>query len=117
MRSAQAPMLFDDHDPRAGEQQRSSVMRSAQRSPAAQQQAAGKRTADDLPVHSVRILIAELGTLTVSRCNLPRAEAPAILSLFRRFAGVIQVSPRAPSKNPHRRYGLNHTSRNSRGPA
>ena len=57
MRSELAPVLFDDHDPEAGEQQRSSVVRPAQRSPAAQQKAASKR-ADDLPVHGFRSLIA-----------------------------------------------------------
>ena len=35
MRSALAPVLFDDHDRAAGEQQRSSVVQPAQRSPAA----------------------------------------------------------------------------------
>ena len=54
MRSALAPVLFDDHDRAAGEQQRSSVVQPAQRSPAAQKKAASKRTADDLPVHSFR---------------------------------------------------------------
>ena len=62
MRSALAPVLFDDHDPQAAQQQRSSVVQPAQRSPAAQQKAASKRTADDLPVHSFRSLISELGT-------------------------------------------------------
>ena len=38
MRSALAPVLFDDHDRAAGEQQRSSVVQPAQRSPAAQQE-------------------------------------------------------------------------------
>ena len=37
------------HDRAAGEQQRSSVVQPAQRSPAAQKKAASKRTADDLP--------------------------------------------------------------------
>ena len=55
-----------DHDQEAGERQRSSVVRPAQRSPAAQKKAASKRTADDLPVHSFRSLIADLGTLTVN---------------------------------------------------
>ena len=35
MRTALAPVLFDDHQPDAGEQQRSSVVQAAQRSPAA----------------------------------------------------------------------------------
>ena len=48
MRSALAPVLLDDHDRAAGAQQRESVVRPAQRSPAAQQKAASKRTAGGL---------------------------------------------------------------------
>ena len=70
MRSALAPVLFDDHDRAAGEQQRSSVVQPAQRSPAARKKAASKRTADDLPVHSFRSLIADLGTLTMNKMQL-----------------------------------------------
>ena len=40
MRSALAPVLFDDHDRAAGEQQRGPWWRTAQHSPAAQQKAA-----------------------------------------------------------------------------
>ena len=47
-----APVLFDDHDRKAAEQQRSPVVAPAQRSPAAQAKTASKRTADDLPMHS-----------------------------------------------------------------
>ena len=70
MRSALAPVLFDDHDRAAGEQQRESVVRTAQRSPAAQQKAASKRTADDLPVHSFRGLMSDLGTLTANTVRM-----------------------------------------------
>ena len=70
MRSALAPVLFDDHDREAGEQQRSSVVQPAQRSPAAQQKAVSKRTADDLPVHSFRSLMSELGTLTANTVRM-----------------------------------------------
>ena len=70
MRSALAPVLFDDHDPDAAEQQRSSVVRPVQRSPAARAKAASKRTADDLPVHSFRSLISELGTLTANTVRM-----------------------------------------------
>ena len=62
--------LFDDHDREAGEQQRESVVRPAQRSPAAQQKAASKRTADDLPVHSFRGLLSDLGTLTANTVRM-----------------------------------------------
>ena len=70
LRSALAPVLFDDHDREAGEQQRESVVRAAQRSPAAQQKAASKRTTDDLPVHSFRGLMSDLGTLTANTVRM-----------------------------------------------
>ena len=79
LRSALAPMLFDDHDREAGEQQRSSVVQPAQRSPAAQKKAASKRTADDLPVQGSHSLIAELGTLTMNKMQL--AEGGTTFSL------------------------------------
>ena len=75
MRSALAPVLFDDHDPQAAQQQRSSVVQPAQRSPAAHQKAASKRTADDLPVHSFRSLISELGTLTANTVRMADSKA------------------------------------------
>ena len=66
MRLALAPVLFDDHDPAAAEQQRRTVVEPAKRSPAALAKAARKRTDDDLPVHSFRTLLADLGTLTAN---------------------------------------------------
>ena len=47
-------------------QRRRSVVAPAKRSPAALAKAARKRTADDLPVHSFRTLLTDLGTLTVN---------------------------------------------------
>ena len=99
LRRALAPVLFDDHDRQAGERQRSSVVRPAQRSPAAQKKAASKRTADDLPVHSFRSLIADLGTLTVnmmqvaeggSTFSLPTQPTPVQQRCFE----LLGVSPR-----------------------
>ena len=99
MRSALAPVLFDDHDRAAGEQQRSSVVQPAQRSPAAHKKAASKRTADDLPVHSFRSLIADLGTLTMNKMQL--AEGGTTFSLptqptplQQRCFELLGVSPR-----------------------
>ena len=66
MRRALAPLLFDDHDPAAAERQRTSVVAPARRSPAAVAKARGKRTNDDLPVHSFRTLLTDLGTLTAN---------------------------------------------------
>ena len=99
LRRALAPVLFDDHEREAGERQRSSVVRPAQRSPAAQKKAASKRTADDLPVHSFRSLIADLGTLTVnmmqvaeggSTFSLPTQPTPVQQRCFE----LLGVSPR-----------------------
>ena len=99
MRSELAPVLFDDHDPEAGEQHRSSVVRPAQRSPAAQQKAASKRTADDLPVHGFRSLIAELGTLTANTIRVLESGVTFTVhseptALQQRCFELLQVSPR-----------------------
>ena len=63
MRRALAPLLFDDHDPAAAEQQRTSAPPP---SPAALAKAGRKRTEDDLPVHSFRTLLTDLGTLAAN---------------------------------------------------
>ena len=70
LRTALAPVLFDDHDRAAGEQLRESVVQPAQRSPAAHRKAASKRTDDGLPVHSFRGLMSELGTLTANSVRM-----------------------------------------------
>ena len=79
MRQALAPLLFDDHDPAAAERQRSSVVRKAKRSPAARAKAARKRTAEDLPVHSFRTLLTDLGTLTANTMRVADSDATFML--------------------------------------
>ena len=87
MRTKLAPVLFDDHDRAAGEQLRESVVQPAQRSPAAHRKAASKRTDGDLPVHSFRSLMSDLGTLVVNEMQL--AEGGGTFSLRRcRFSGA-----------------------------
>ena len=66
MRRALAPLLFDNHDPAAAEQQRTSIVAPARRSPAAVAKARRKRTDDGLPVHSFRTLLTDLGTLAAN---------------------------------------------------
>ena len=66
MRRALAPLLFVDHDPAAGKRQHASIVAAARRSPAALAKARRKRTDDDLPVHSFRTLLTDLGTLAVT---------------------------------------------------
>jgi hypothetical protein len=67
MRQALAPMLFDAHDPGAGQAARDSEVAPAQRSPAAQRKAASKKTEDGLPVHSFQTLLADLATISKDR--------------------------------------------------
>ena len=99
MRSKLAPLLFDDHDRAAGERQRSSVVQPAQRSPAAHRKASSKRTADDLPVHSFRSLMSDLGTLTVNEMQLAESggtfSSPTQPTLVqRRCFELLEISPR-----------------------
>lgn len=63
MREKLAPILFDDEDADYAERLRESVVAPAQRSPRAKEKDNTKRTQDDLPVHSFRSLLQDLGTL------------------------------------------------------
>jgi transposase len=63
MRQCLAPMLFDDTDKDEAESLRSSVVAQAQRSKAAVKKQTTGVTADGLPVHSFRTLLADLATL------------------------------------------------------
>ena len=90
MRKELAPLLFDDHDPEAAERCRSSAVAPAARSPAARHNAATKRTHDDLPVHSFRSLLADLGTLTVNTMRL--ADSESTFTLYAQSTAVQQRS-------------------------
>ena len=70
MRRALAPLLFDDEDPATAQAQRTSMVAPAQRSQSAAEKAASKKTADGLPVHSFRSLLADLATLTRNRVRM-----------------------------------------------
>jgi hypothetical protein len=63
LRQCLAPISFDDDDKDAAETLRSSVVAQAQRSPSAVSKQTKGVTADGLPVHSFRSLLADLGTL------------------------------------------------------
>jgi hypothetical protein len=76
MRQRLAPMLYDDTDKEAAAALRSSVVASAQRSPAAVAKQTTGRTPDGLPVHSFQTLIADLATLTQNSVAI--ATAPAM---------------------------------------
>jgi len=96
MRRALAPLLFDDEDPEAAQAQRASVVAPAQRSPAAQQKAASKQTADGLPVHSFRSLLADLATLTRNRVRIGEQAFDMLATptaVQERALGLLQVRP------------------------
>jgi transposase len=63
LRQRLAPMLFDDTDKAAAEASRASVVAAAQRSQVAISKQTTGMTAEGLPVHSLRTLLADLGTL------------------------------------------------------
>ena len=98
MRRALAPLLFDDHDPAAAEQQRASVVAPARRSPAAVAKARRKRTDDGLPVHSFRTLLTDLGTLTANTMQVAGSDATFTLQtqptpLQQRCFEILGVTP------------------------
>lgn len=62
-----APMLFQDDDPVAAEQQRTSPVDKAVRSPGARAKAARKVDSQGQPVHSFESLLADLATLAANR--------------------------------------------------
>jgi transposase len=70
MREKLAPLLFDDHERDEAESKRASIVQPAPRSKAAQAKDASKRTADGLPVHSFRTLLADLATLAKNRVRV-----------------------------------------------
>ena len=70
MRQALAPMLFDDHEPDAGEALRTSIVAPAQRSPSAEDKAQSKRTADGMPVHSFQTLLQDLRTIALNTVQM-----------------------------------------------
>ena len=99
MRRALAPLLFDDHDPAAAERQRTSIVAPARRSPAALAKARRKRTKDDLPVHSFRTLLTDLGTLAANTMQVAGSDATFTLQtqptpLQQRCFELLGVTPR-----------------------
>ncbi len=73
LRSDLAPILFDDHDRAAAE--RVSIV--APRSPAARTKDQTKHTADGFAAHSVRTLLAALGTHCKNRVRMARGSTAA----------------------------------------
>src|SRR3954447_17536632 len=77
MRRKLAPMLYEDDD-RAAAAVRESIVRPAQRSPAARSKQTRGITAEGLPVHSFRSLLADLATLTRNTVETAIAGAGAL---------------------------------------
>ncbi len=99
MRRALAPLLFDDHDPAAAEQQRPSVAATARRALAARTKPGRKRSADDVPVHSFRTLLTDLGTLSANTMQVAGGGATFTLQtqptpLQQRCFELLGVTPR-----------------------
>jgi hypothetical protein len=76
MQQQLAPILFQDDDPSAGRALRPSPVAPARRSPSALAKITTKVTADGSPVHSLRSLLADLGTICANRIQ-PAADLPA----------------------------------------
>jgi transposase len=75
MRQKLAPILFDDEEKKLAEGLRDSVVKPAVRSETAQKKDFTKRTSDGQPVHSLRSLLDDLGTLAKNRVRAPGTNA------------------------------------------
>ena len=73
LRQRLAPLLFEEEDRSGARALRKSPVEKAQASERTKAKAGRKRTADGLPVHSLRTLLADLGTLTLNQVTLPDA--------------------------------------------
>ena len=62
-----APMLFRDDDKQAAEATRPSPVAPAKRSASALKKVATKKTAEQMPVHSFKSLLADLATIAANR--------------------------------------------------
>jgi hypothetical protein len=98
LRKPLAPLLFDDHDRASAEALRASIVAPAERSPAAQEKDLTKHTADGLPVHSLRTLLCDLGTLAKHRLRLRGTDAEfyqltTATELQRRAFDLLDVTP------------------------
>ena len=69
MRRALAPLLFDDEEKEYARTLRASVVSPAMRSPAAEEKAQTRKTAEGRPVHSFRTLLQDLATIARNRVS------------------------------------------------
>jgi transposase len=75
MRRKLAPILFEDDEKEEAERLRRSIVAPAERSAAAKQKDASKRTDDDYPVHSFQTLLGDLATLAKHRVRVGESQA------------------------------------------
>ena len=75
LRKALAPLLFEDHQPEAGDAERSSPVEPARRSPEARRKVAARKTPDGFPLHDFGTLLEDLGTLTLNTVRTPVNDA------------------------------------------
>ena len=73
LRRRLAPLLFEEEDWAGARASRNSPVEKAQVSERTKAKAARKQTAEGLPVHSLRTLLADLSTLTLNQVTLPDA--------------------------------------------
>jgi hypothetical protein len=83
MRQKLQPLLFDDEEKVAAAAFRSSIVAPAVRSERAQRKDDSKRTADGLPAHSFRTLLADLATLAKNRVRTSGATPAEFYMLTR----------------------------------
>lgn len=92
-----APMLFKDHDRAAGEASRPSPVAPAMRSQAAASKARTKRTDLGGPVHSLRSLLKDLGTIVVNTIQPVEGSSFRLVTtptdVQRRAFELLRVSP------------------------
>lgn len=69
MRQALAPLLFDDHDRTAAQEQRRSIVAPARRSAAARTKAATKKTPEGFTAQSFGDLLAQLSTIVKNQMH------------------------------------------------
>jgi hypothetical protein len=99
LRRSLAPILFHETDPDGASALRTSPVAPARRSDSARAKAASKHTPEGEPVHGLRSLLADLGTICLNRIE-PTAAGPAFdmlttpTPLQQRAFDLLGVSPR-----------------------
>lgn len=94
LRQRLAPLLFEEEDRAESRALRKSPVENAQVSERTKAKAASKRTAEGFPVHSLRTLLVDLGTLTLNQVTLlaaPEHPLPMFANPTPRQAKVLEL--------------------------